>query len=86
MTITTDLGTHEQEDDHVFNGVNYYIECLVTNTESYAERCDKGYDMPHTIEVYTEIELLQVFYGEDNEFILTDETILKELEQELYKY
>lgn len=86
MNIETDLGTHNQEDEHVFNGVNYWLEIEVDNTESDAERCEHGYDMPHTIESSTSIELLEAFTGVDLDEPVTNVELLKELESDLYNY
>ena len=83
---TTEAGTHEFDFEFVFKGVNYNVEGTTTNTLSEADRCDHGFNMPHTVETTTEIELLSAIYGEDFEYTLTDEKILIELEAELYNY
>lgn len=81
MEITTEAGSHELEGTHVYKGVTYEVELFVTNTESEAETCDYGYDMPHTVDTTTDIELLEAM---SNDVPVKDIELLKELEQDLY--
>ncbi len=83
MTLTNEIGTHEFEQEFVFNGVEYFVEGTITNTEEI-ETCERGFD--RSKDGTTEIELLSVLYGEDCEHTLTDQKVLSELEAELYNY
>jgi hypothetical protein len=81
LEITTEEGSHEVIGEHVYKGVTYEVELFITNTESEADRCELGYDMPHTIETTTDIELLEAMANDEP---VTDINLLKELEADLY--
>jgi hypothetical protein len=83
MTLTDEIGTHEFEEEFTFNGVEYFVEGTITNTEDI-ESCERGFD--RIKDGTTEIELLSVLYGEDCEHTLTDQKVLEGLENELYNY
>lgn len=83
MLETTEAGTHEFDFEFIFKGISYEVEGITTNTLSDAERCELGYDNPHTIETTTEIELLEAMANEEP---VTDIELLKEIEAELINY
>lgn len=77
------VGTHEFDFTFVYGGVPFDVEGTVTNTEE-VETCELGFD--RNKDGTTEIELLSAITGEDGQIVITDESLLREIEDELHNY
>lgn len=86
MRLTDEEGSHDFNEEFLFEGVTYEIEGTIHNTKGECEKCDHGFDNPTTGEDSTDIELLSATFGTDNEFTLEDIAILKAIETELYNH
>ena len=85
MKLTTDEGTHDIDEEFVFDGVTYHLEGTYTNTWDDCERDEQGYDIPNTGDTLRTLELLSATFGDDNEFTVEDMALLIEIEKELDK-
>jgi len=86
MELNYDEGTHEIDGEFIYNNEKYFIELIITNTETEADTDEYGNSMPHTVEGTSEIELLQAFKGEELDQQVVNEKTLQELEAELWNY
>lgn len=82
----TDEGTHEFDFTFVYGGVTFDVTGSTHNTITELETCEQGFGIPSTNDDTTEIELLSAITGEDGQIVVTDELLLKEIENELYNY
>ena len=84
MTLTDEAGTHEQEEEFVFDGVEYLIKVSVTNTYGEDDECDHGHSIPSTGDYSRSIELLEVIESEMDEEVKV-QSLLDEMLEELDK-